>query len=98
MKYIVNCMLGLVFASALSVLAIGTAVAQDPTVVDAKHYKLLGDFEPHFPHGPPSLLACTRLTVRGDVTFGAGVEGRGEVTVDAALDGATVADGTVLGG
>jgi hypothetical protein len=32
------------------------------------------------------------------VTFGAGVEARGEVTVDAAVDGATVADGTVLGG
>ena len=72
----------------------------DDTVVDldATHYKLLGDFEPRFPHGPPSLLGCTRLTVRGDVTFGAGVEARGEVTVDAAVDGATVADGTVLGG
>ena len=72
----------------------------DDTVVDldAKYYKLLGDFEPRFPHGPPSLVGCTRLTVRGDVTFGAGVEAHGEVTVDASVDGTTVADGTVLAG
>ena len=37
MKYIVNYMLGLAFASAL----IGTSVAQDPTVVDTKHYKVM---------------------------------------------------------
>jgi quercetin dioxygenase-like cupin family protein len=41
MKHIVNHMLGLVLASALPVLAIGAAVAQDPTVVDAKHYKVM---------------------------------------------------------
>jgi len=41
MRYIVNYMLGLVFASTLAVLAIGTAVAQDPTAVDAKHYKVM---------------------------------------------------------
>ena len=29
------------FASTLAVLAIGTAVAQDPTAVDAKHYKVM---------------------------------------------------------
>ena len=38
---IVNHMLGLVLASALPVVAIGAAVAQDPTVVDAKHYKVM---------------------------------------------------------
>ena len=41
MKHIVNYMLGLVLATALPVVAIGAAVAQDPTVVDAKHYKVM---------------------------------------------------------
>jgi quercetin dioxygenase-like cupin family protein len=32
---------GLVVASSISVLMIGAAVAQDPTVVDANHYKVM---------------------------------------------------------
>jgi UTP--glucose-1-phosphate uridylyltransferase len=41
----------------------------------------VGDFEPRFPAGPPSLVECERLTVSGDVTFGRGVVIRGTVTV-----------------
>ena len=33
--------LGLAVASTVTVLAIGGAVAEDPTVVDAKHYKVM---------------------------------------------------------
>jgi quercetin dioxygenase-like cupin family protein len=43
MKCITKRMFGLLLASSLTALVIGAAVAQDPTVVDAKHYK--GTFE-----------------------------------------------------
>ena len=43
-------------------------------------YKLLADFEERIPE-PPSLVACERLTVRGDVAFGRGVTVRGSVEV-----------------
>jgi UTP--glucose-1-phosphate uridylyltransferase len=64
--------------------------------LDRRFYRLLDEFELRFRSGPPSLRAATRLVVRGDVTFGAGVMVRGAVELDA--DGpTTVADGTVLG-
>src|SRR5262245_31673928 len=40
MKRIVKSTVGLLAASALTALVIGGATAQDPTVVDAKHYKV----------------------------------------------------------
>jgi quercetin dioxygenase-like cupin family protein len=43
MKCITKRMFGLLLASSLTALVIGAAVAQDPTVVDTKHYK--GTFE-----------------------------------------------------
>jgi UTP--glucose-1-phosphate uridylyltransferase len=56
----------------------------EPPVIDldADYYKLVGDFEPRFPAGPPSLVGCERLTVVGDVTFGRDVVVRGAVTVE----------------
>ena len=35
----------------------------EPPVIDLDpdYYKLVGDFEPRFPAGPPSLVACERL-------------------------------------
>jgi UTP--glucose-1-phosphate uridylyltransferase len=62
--------------------------------LDADHYKLVRQFEERFPQGAPSLVACSALHVRGDVTFGAGVVVRGDVTVDGP---AAVPDGAVLG-
>jgi UTP--glucose-1-phosphate uridylyltransferase len=58
--------------------------APDVPVVtlDDDYYKLVGDFEARFPAGPPSLIACERLTVRGDVVFGADVVVRGDVVVE----------------
>ncbi len=50
--------------------------------LDPQHFKLVRDFEQRFPAGPPSLVAAQRLTVRGDVEFGAGVVVRGAVTVE----------------
>jgi UTP--glucose-1-phosphate uridylyltransferase len=72
-----------------------------PPVVDLDddHYKLLRDFEARFPAGPPSLVACERLTVEGDVEFGADVVVRGTVTVEHDRDGRLhIEDGTVLEG
>jgi UTP--glucose-1-phosphate uridylyltransferase len=68
-----------------------------PPVVelDPSHYKLLRDFEAHFPAGPASLVACERLEVMGDVTFGRGVVVRGSVRVTGRR---RVEDGAVLEG
>src|SRR4051812_24304832 len=49
--------------------------------LDDDYYKLLRDFDARFPSGPPSLLACERLTVEGDVRFGKDVVVRGEVRI-----------------
>jgi hypothetical protein len=56
---------------------------EEPPVVDLDPDvdKLVGDFEPRFPAGPPSLVACERLVVSGDVTFVRDVVVRGTVTV-----------------
>ena len=66
--------------------------------LDRDHFAAIADFDARFPAGPPSLVACDRLVVRGDVTFGAGVVARGAVEIDAA-DGAPlrIPDGAVLG-
>jgi UTP--glucose-1-phosphate uridylyltransferase len=63
--------------------------------LDSGHYKLVGDFEARFPAGAPSLVACERLTVEGDVTFGRGVVVRGTVEVHGP---ARIEDGAVLEG
>jgi UTP--glucose-1-phosphate uridylyltransferase len=67
--------------------------------LDDAHFKLLPDFEARFPAGAPSLVACDRLTVSGDVEFGAEVVVRGAVTVEHDGDGPLrIEDGTVLEG
>ena len=63
--------------------------------LDSDHYKLVADFDARFAQGAPSLVACDALRVVGDVTFGADVVVRGEVTVEGVE---TVPDGTVLEG
>jgi UTP--glucose-1-phosphate uridylyltransferase len=75
---------------------VSTAREQPPVVsLDPDYYKLMGDFEPRFPDGPPSLLEAERLTVEGDVTFGSGVVVRGSVKV---VGPRRVPDGEVLEG
>jgi UTP--glucose-1-phosphate uridylyltransferase len=67
--------------------------------LDPGHYKLVDDFEARFPAGAPSLVGCDALTVRGDVSFGADVVVRGDVTLEAGAGSRTViAAGTVLTG
>jgi UTP--glucose-1-phosphate uridylyltransferase len=59
------------------------AAADVPLVsLDDDHYKLVGDFEQRFPEGPPSLVRCHSLTVKGDVTFGRDVVVVGDVVVE----------------
>jgi len=63
--------------------------------LDAKVYKRVQDFDARFPGGAPSLIRCHRLTVAGDVTFGAGVVCSGDVHVDGPR---TIGDDAVLEG
>src|SRR5262249_54733966 len=62
--------------------------------LDPDIYKLVGDFEAHFPAGAPSLVGCENFRVAGDVTFGAGVVVSGDVTVSGPT---RVPDGARLG-
>jgi UTP--glucose-1-phosphate uridylyltransferase len=52
--------------------------------LDVRFYRLLRDFEQRFPAGPPSLVACERLTVVGDVVFGQGDAVRGAARIESA--------------
>ena len=61
--------------------------------LDSAHYKLLRDFEARFAGGPPSLVACDRLEVEGDVRFGSGVVVRGSVRLEGPR---RIDDGAVL--
>ena len=57
------------------------------------------DFDARFAGGPPSLVGCERLTVRGDVAFGAGVVVRGDVAIEHDGEGQRrIEDGAVLEG
>src|SRR4051794_37073757 len=72
-----------------------------PPVIDLDddYFKLLPAFEERFPAGAPSLVACERLTVEGDVEFGSGVVVRGAVSIEHVGDGRLrIEDGTVLEG
>jgi UTP--glucose-1-phosphate uridylyltransferase len=67
--------------------------------LDPAHYKLVRDFDDRFAAGVPSLVACERLAVRGDVAFGGGVVVRGSVTIEQGEDGQRrIEDGAVLEG
>jgi UTP--glucose-1-phosphate uridylyltransferase len=66
-----------------------------PPIVDLddEHFKLVDDFDAHFPEGPPSLAEADKLTVEGDVTFGRDVKVRGSAVVEGPR---RVKDGAVL--
>ncbi|MEU8819142.1 UTP--glucose-1-phosphate uridylyltransferase [Actinoplanes sp. NPDC048796] len=68
----------------------GPVVTLDPEL-----FKLMPGFEQRFPAGPPSLRRATRLTVDGDVTFGANVVVEGEAHVTGPRH---IPDGEVLQG
>jgi UTP--glucose-1-phosphate uridylyltransferase len=67
--------------------------------LDPDFFKLIADFDARFPHGPPSLVACDRLRVAGDVTFGRDVVCRGTVVVEqGGAEPRRIPDATVLEG
>ncbi|MEM7114403.1 MAG: UTP--glucose-1-phosphate uridylyltransferase [Chloroflexota bacterium] len=49
--------------------------------LDSDHYKFVSDLEARFPHGLPSLLNCTHLSVQGDVIFGKNITLQGHVEI-----------------
>ena len=67
----------------------------DPRVDLDEHYTLIDDFDRRFPEEAPSLLECTSLVVRGDVTFGSGIHCVGDVVVDVD-EPTTIPDGATL--
>jgi UTP--glucose-1-phosphate uridylyltransferase len=68
-----------------------------PLVDLDKPYKLVNDFDARFPYGPPSLVRCDQLTVKGDWTFGRDVRVAGVAEVSAEGSPGTISDGSALG-
>ncbi|HUF39666.1 MAG TPA: UTP--glucose-1-phosphate uridylyltransferase [Anaerolineales bacterium] len=50
--------------------------------LDPDFYRLIDEFDARFPAGPPSLIECESLKIRGDVAFGGGVVLRGKIEID----------------
>lgn len=66
--------------------------------LDPRYFAVLAEFDRRFAAGVPSLRECTSLRVRGDVTFGAGVVCRGDVSIEVPEgESMRVPDGTILG-
>jgi UTP--glucose-1-phosphate uridylyltransferase len=59
---------------------LGGAIAID---LDAKFFRTVAQLDERTPHGPPSLLRCRKLVVKGDVRFGRGVAIEGEAVLAA---------------
>ncbi len=67
--------------------------------LDPEYYQFVDDFDARFPDGPPSLVECERLVVRGDFLFGNGVVLKGVVNmINETGQQAFVPDGTVVSG
>ncbi|MCW2813840.1 MAG: UTP--glucose-phosphate uridylyltransferase [Nocardioides sp.] len=76
--------------------ALDQVAAEVPFIdLDTEHYKLVSDFDRHFPEGAPSLAKATSLKVEGNVTFGQGVQVVGDVEIDS-RDTDRIPAGTVL--
>ena len=74
-----------------------TAPAVPFVDLDARYYKLVGDFDARFPSGVPSLREATSFVVSGDWTFGADVTVRGAASLDDPGAPGRVEPGSVLG-
>ncbi|HMA61419.1 MAG TPA: UTP--glucose-1-phosphate uridylyltransferase [bacterium] len=49
--------------------------------LDTDYYKLIDEMEARFPAGPPSMLNCKSLKVRGDIKFGPDLKLIGDVSI-----------------
>ena len=70
-----------------------------PTIdLDPVHFSRQRDFDARFPTGPPSLIECDELVVRGDVVFGPEVVVKGTALVEQDGPGPRLIEsGTILG-
>lgn len=67
--------------------------------LDPKYYGKIDEFGKRFPYGPPSLLNCESLTVRGNVFFGNHIELKGNVIIqNAGRTPVSVPDESVIEG
>jgi UTP--glucose-1-phosphate uridylyltransferase len=67
--------------------------------LDPAHYQFVDDLQERFPHGPPSLLRCERLEIRGDFRFGRDVVLEGKVKLENGTGRRQdIADGAVIEG
>ncbi len=67
--------------------------------LDPEFYQFVENFEARFPAGPPSMVQCERLVVRGDVVFEEGIVLRGCVNiVNETGTQAVIPTGTVISG
>lgn len=74
---------------------LGGAIAIE---LDGAFFRTVAQLDERTPHGPPSLVGCRSLSVKGDVRFGRGVVIRGDAVVEAPPGGRLeVADGARLG-
>jgi UTP--glucose-1-phosphate uridylyltransferase len=64
--------------------------------LDSRYYKTIAAFEKRFPAGAPSLKDATRLLVKGDWTFEAGVSVVGDVSLEDPGEPRTIPAGTTL--
>ncbi len=65
--------------------------------LDLTYYKLVTDLDIRFPDGPPSLVECESLTVRGDVRFGRNVKIVGSIElINQSNQPVTIADETLI--
>lgn len=65
--------------------------------LDRAHFTVVADFDARFADGAPSLRGARSLTVRGEWTFGGGVEVVGDARLDDAGGASRVPDGAVVG-
>lgn len=67
--------------------------------LDDAHYAMIDDFDARFPFGPPSLVECESLEIKGDVRFEENVILRGRVSiVNSAPLQARIPSGAVIDG
>lgn len=79
---------------------LNAGIVEPPTLtLDDTYYALISDLRTRFPHGAPSLLRATRLSITGDVHFGRNVTVEGHVCIrHAGPDPLHIADNTRLRG
>ena len=67
--------------------------------LDPRYYKLIDDMQSRFPCGPPSLIECERLSIKGDIKFGRNVILKGVVRLINDLNQQVeIDDGSVIQG